>query len=141
MQVVSLHCALDEKTKHLADKKMLGLMKEDAILINAARGPIHHEEDLVAHLKANPNFRSAAFATGLNVSQRSTQASVPRHAMYTFLCHDNFRHLMKRPIKATGATGQEVTGRIREYWGRHAPGHDIGEGGTSAAALYPAPAA
>ena len=57
-QVVSLHCALDDKTKHLADKKMLGIMKEDAILINAARGPIHHEEDLVAHLKANPNFRS-----------------------------------------------------------------------------------
>ncbi len=57
-QVVSLHCALDDKTKHLADKKMLGMMKEDAILINAARGPIHHEDDLVAHLKANPNFRS-----------------------------------------------------------------------------------
>lgn len=52
-----MHCALDDKTKHLADKKMLGMMKEDAILINAARGPIHHEDDLVAHLKANPNFR------------------------------------------------------------------------------------
>ena len=57
--MVSLHCALDDKTTHLADKKMLGMMKDDAILINAARGPIHHEDDLVAHLKANPNFRSS----------------------------------------------------------------------------------
>jgi len=55
--VVSLHCALDNKSKHLVNAAMLGKMKKDAVLINTARGPVHNEADLVAHLKANPTFR------------------------------------------------------------------------------------
>lgn len=60
IQVVSLHCALDEKTKHLINKDRLNIMKKDAILVNAARGPVHDEVALVEHLKANPDFRSAS---------------------------------------------------------------------------------
>lgn len=33
-------------------------MKKDAILINASRGPVIHEESLVNHLKENPDFRA-----------------------------------------------------------------------------------
>ncbi len=57
LQVVSLHCALVPATKHLINKERLSHMKEDALLINASRGPVVNETDLVAHLKANPNFR------------------------------------------------------------------------------------
>ena len=57
VQVVSLHCNLDEKTKHLMNKERLNMMKKDAILINAARGPVIDEVALVNHLKANPEFR------------------------------------------------------------------------------------
>ncbi len=32
-------------------------MKPTAVLVNAARGPVINETDLVAHLKANPEFR------------------------------------------------------------------------------------
>lgn len=60
LQVVSLHCALDEKTTHLINRERLGMMKEDAVLVNAARGPVVDEVALVEHLKANPNFRRAA---------------------------------------------------------------------------------
>ena len=56
--VVSLHCNLDEKTKHLINADRLKKMKPDALLINAARGPCVDEVALVAHLKANPNFRA-----------------------------------------------------------------------------------
>ena len=59
LQVVSLHCALDEKSKHLMNKERLEMMKPDAILINAARGPVHDEAALVAHLQSHPDFRCA----------------------------------------------------------------------------------
>ena len=59
LQVVSLHCNLDEKTKHLMNKERLNMMKKDALLINASRGPVVDEVALVNHLKANPNFRCA----------------------------------------------------------------------------------
>eukprot|EP00892_Ulva_mutabilis_P010139 jgi/Ulvmu1/7498/UM037_0042.1 len=54
--VVSLHCNLDESTRHLMNAERLNMMKESSILINAARGPCIDEAALVAHLKANPKF-------------------------------------------------------------------------------------
>ena len=56
-QVVSLHCNLDEKTKHLINAERLAMMKPDAVLVNAARGPVIDEAALVSHLQANPEFR------------------------------------------------------------------------------------
>jgi hydroxypyruvate reductase 1 len=55
--VVSLHPILDETTYHLMNTERLGLMKEDAILINASRGPVIDEAALVAHCQTHPNFR------------------------------------------------------------------------------------
>lgn len=62
VQVVSLHCNLDDNTRHLINAQRLALMKPDAVLVNAARGPCIDEAALVAHLKANPNFRAGAHA-------------------------------------------------------------------------------
>ena len=58
VQVVSLHCALTEETTHLINKERLGMMKKDAVLVNAARGPVIDETALVKHLQNNPSFRS-----------------------------------------------------------------------------------
>ena len=60
MQVVSLHCALTDETKHLINTERLNLMKKDAVLVNASRGPVIDEVALVKHLKENPNFRQDA---------------------------------------------------------------------------------
>ena len=59
MQVVSLHCALTDETKHLINTERLNMMKKDAVLVNASRGPVVDEVALVKHLQENPNFRSA----------------------------------------------------------------------------------
>lgn len=57
--VVSLHPILDKTTYHLINSKRLSMMKKEAILVNASRGPIVDEAALVQHLKANPMFRAA----------------------------------------------------------------------------------
>lgn len=56
--VVSLHPLLDETTHHLINAKRLRMMKSNAILVNAARGPVIDEAALVAHCKRNPEFKA-----------------------------------------------------------------------------------
>ncbi len=56
--LVSLHPVLDETTHHLIDAGRLELMKKNAILINASRGPLIDEEALVKHCRNNPDFRA-----------------------------------------------------------------------------------
>lgn len=56
--VVSLHPVLNEGTFHMINARRLALMKENAILINASRGPLIDEEALVAHCRKNPKFRA-----------------------------------------------------------------------------------
>lgn len=51
--VISIHCPLNEHTKNLITSRELKLMKNTAILINAGRGGIVNETDLVEALNAN----------------------------------------------------------------------------------------
>jgi len=55
--VISLHPILDKTTYHLINKDRLSIMKKEAVLVNASRGPVIDEAALVDHLKANPMFR------------------------------------------------------------------------------------
>lgn len=50
---VSLNCDLNPTSKHLINKDSLALMKPTAYLINAARGPVVKEEDLIQALQRN----------------------------------------------------------------------------------------
>jgi glycerate dehydrogenase len=56
--VVSLHVPLSEATHHLLGADRLGLMKEEAILVNSSRGKLIDEAALVAHCRAHPRFRA-----------------------------------------------------------------------------------
>ncbi|RWR85983.1 glycerate dehydrogenase [Cinnamomum micranthum f. kanehirae] len=55
--VISLHPVLDKTTYHLINKERLAIMKKEAVLVNASRGPVVDEAALVEHLKVNPMFR------------------------------------------------------------------------------------
>ncbi len=48
---ISLHLPVNEKTQHLINKDTIALMKDGAFLINAARGALIDESDLIAALR------------------------------------------------------------------------------------------
>lgn len=48
--VISLHCALNDETRGLVDKKLLSSMKKTALIINTARGAVINEADLAEAL-------------------------------------------------------------------------------------------
>lgn len=59
---VSVHTPLTPETRHLIDARRIGLMKERAVIVNTARGPIIDEAALVEALKAR-----RIWAAGLDV--------------------------------------------------------------------------
>ena len=54
--LVVLTFSLNAETDRLFDARVLGAMKETAILVNVARGEVIDEDALYAHLKAHPRF-------------------------------------------------------------------------------------
>ena len=56
VDVLTLHLPLNADTRHLINKESLSLMKDDAILINTARGGHIAEQNLADHLRAHPKF-------------------------------------------------------------------------------------
>ncbi len=49
--IVVLHCPLNDSTRGLIDARALSRMKPSALLVNAARGPVVNEADLLQALK------------------------------------------------------------------------------------------
>jgi glyoxylate reductase len=63
--VVSLHCPLNDETRHLIDTAALARMKPTAFLVNTARGPVVDEGALVGALRDG-----AIAGAGLDVYER-----------------------------------------------------------------------
>lgn len=49
--VISLHCPLNEESRHFIDEEALRAMKDTAVLVNTARGPVVDEDALVRALR------------------------------------------------------------------------------------------
>lgn len=49
--VISLHCPLNEQTKHLINKQTLEMMKEGVMLVNTSRGGLINTMDVIESLK------------------------------------------------------------------------------------------
>lgn len=69
-QVVSLHLPLIEQTHHLIDAAALAAMREDAILVNTARGGVVDTDALVEALEAG-----RIFGAGLDVLEEEPLAA------------------------------------------------------------------
>ena len=49
---ISLHCPLNDQTKHLINTETIGKMKPNAVIVNTGRGPLINERDLCEALAA-----------------------------------------------------------------------------------------
>ena len=49
---ITLHCPLNDQTKHLINKETIGKMKPNAVIVNTGRGPLINEADLCEALAA-----------------------------------------------------------------------------------------
>jgi D-3-phosphoglycerate dehydrogenase / 2-oxoglutarate reductase len=58
--VITLHCALTDRTRGLIDAKLLSHVKPGAVLVNAARGAIVESEDVLADALANGRLSAVA---------------------------------------------------------------------------------
>jgi len=50
--VISLHCPLNEHTKHIVDKNSIAKMKKGVLLVNTSRGALINTKDVIAGLKS-----------------------------------------------------------------------------------------
>jgi len=49
---ITLHCPLNDKTKHMINKETIGKMKPSAVIVNTGRGPLINEAELCEALAA-----------------------------------------------------------------------------------------
>src|SRR5699024_5361672 len=104
---VSLHVALTPETSKLIGERELGMMKETAVLINAARGPVVDTDALVTALRDG-----GIFAAGLDVTDPEPLPAdhplvalpnctvVPHIASATVSTRDNMATLAARNLLA-----------------------------------------
>ena len=68
--VLSVHCALNEQTQGMFNRKTFSMMKPTSIFINTARGGIHNEEDLIDALNGG-----MIWGAGLDVTNPEPMAA------------------------------------------------------------------
>lgn len=103
--VISLHIPLNEHTDGLINKHYFDLMKEDAVLINTARGGIIQETDLVEALEEG-KFRAA----GVDVYRK--EPAPPNHP---FLRNDKITktpHMGGISLEAARKTSKTVAANL-----------------------------
>ena len=104
---VTIHVSLTPETTHLIGARELGLMKPEAILVNAARGPVVETEALVTALRENTIWAAALDVTDPEplpadhpLVSMPNVTIVPHTASATVATRDNMATLAARNLLA-----------------------------------------
>ena len=91
--IITLHLPLNDKTKHLIDRRRIELMKRDVILVNAARGAVVNEVDVSKAIKES---RIGAFGCDVYTTEPFSQ----EHPYYEIM---NMKNVLLTPHAAWAA--------------------------------------
>jgi phosphoglycerate dehydrogenase-like enzyme len=106
---------LNRATRGLIGPGQLARMKEDAMLVNVARGPIVEQGALYRHLKAHPRFRAALDVWWRYPNDRrggDASQDYPFHELDNFVMTP---HVAGNVAEATAMTAHWVATNVRRY--------------------------
>lgn len=110
--IITVHTPLNDGTRHIINENRLNMMKNDVILVNAARGAVVDEKAVAQALK---DGKIGAFGTDVY----SVEPMVADHPLYDVIDHPN---LILTPHMAWGAYEarvrclDEIVSNIRDFY-------------------------
>lgn len=121
---VSIHCVLNDETRHLLDARRLALMKRTAVLVNVSRGEIVDEAALLAALQSGRIAGAALDVYGREPLARAGHPLAPLYDMdnvivwphLTFYTHEAMRRLQDEALARCfeALRGEPLTVRSRD---------------------------
>lgn len=108
--IVSVHTPLDESTVNLLDGKRLHLLKNNAILINCARGGIVNERELI-----NMLIQKKIYYAGIDVFKNEPNIDKGFGKLKNVLLTP---HLAGKTVESRKRISIQLAGRIIEYYSR-----------------------
>lgn len=108
---LSLHCPLSDRTRNLIDLEALGKMKETAILINVARGPVVNDEALYTALTENMIAGAGLDVTGTEPMKATNPLSKIMDSNKLIITP----HLAWASIEARNRVVEETYKNIQEF--------------------------
>lgn len=110
--VVSLHCPGGAETYHLLDARRLGLLREGAILVNTARGPVIDEAALVTALRAGK------LRAGLDVYEQEPRLAAGLAELENVVL---LPHLGSNTEETRTAMGMRVAANLESFFAGNEP--------------------
>lgn len=110
--VVSLHCPGGAETFHLLDARRLALLREGAILVNTARGPVIDEAALVTAL------RGGKLRAGLDVYEQEPRLAAGLAELENVVL---LPHLGSNTEETRTAMGMRVAANLESFFAGNAP--------------------
>ena len=117
---ISLHCSLNETTRHMIDTEQLKKMKKSAILINTARGAVVNEPAVAEAVKNGEIFGYGADATETEpvdpehpMMKLKNVVVTPHSAIYNRTCMYNMNRKVMKDIFLVAA-GEKPVGIVEQ---------------------------
>ena len=120
VDIVSIHCPSTPETRHLLDRRRLGLMRPHAYLINTARGEIVEEAALIEALEAG-----RLSGAGLDVFEHEPAVNPRLLALPNVVL---LPHMGSATFESRLATGEKVVANIRTWADGHRPPDQVLDG-------------